>query len=180
MKAEPRRPVPMRLQRDVALAQLAVALSKLGLVPVEHAISWELDHAPALARRDVDPETGQHVPHQHDVNYLVWMPKAEHAVKTRGSGATTRGSDIGEVAHERRLTKKEAEFRKRLLDREAGQQRPRRGKIKPAVRRPATPQRTATRPLTKRPPGIAGGTRIAAVPEAEITAAPVANGVISQ
>jgi 5-methylcytosine-specific restriction endonuclease McrA len=48
-----------------------------------------------------------------------------HAVKTRGNGATTRGSDVGEIAHSRHVMASHAEFRARLLAKDAGEKKPR-------------------------------------------------------
>lgn len=48
-----------------------------------------------------------------------------HAVKTRGNGATTRGSDIGEMAHSRHILASHEAFRARLLAKDAGEQKPR-------------------------------------------------------
>lgn len=110
-KAEPRRAVPMKTQRDLALAQLADAMRKLGMVPVDTDIEWQLDHYPALCHRQVDEATGQHIPHQHDTQYLVWMTKEAHARKTHGNGATTKGSDVGDNAHNKRVAQREVEHR---------------------------------------------------------------------
>ncbi|TDR90344.1 hypothetical protein [Enterovirga rhinocerotis] len=116
--AEPRRKVPMKIQ-------LWAALYQLGLEPTDA----ELDHFPALALRPIDPVTGEHQPHQHDPRALIWRSKADHRAKTFGTGATTRGADAGEIAHTRRLTKKEAEFQARLLAKDVGETpEPRRGR----------------------------------------------------
>ena len=64
--AEPRRAVPMRLQRDKALELCADLMRKLGMVAVDAEVAFELDHDPALVLRPVDPATGHHIPHQHD------------------------------------------------------------------------------------------------------------------
>lgn len=120
---EKRRPVPLAIRLQVALRQLADAHRQLGLLGPDEEPGWELDHDPALARRDVDPETGQHVPHQHAVNYLVYLSRSCHKAKTVGTGATTRGSDIGEIARERRVTKKQAAFRAALLAKSEGREK---------------------------------------------------------
>lgn len=65
----------------------------------------EFDHVLALARGGEDT-----------LDNLVALHRSPcHAEKTRGAGATTRGSDIGEIAKTRRLTKKQDAFRERLL-----------------------------------------------------------------
>jgi hypothetical protein len=112
----PRRKVPLKVS-------LAVALRQLGLVEPQ------LDHDPALGLRKRTPDGG-YDPHEHDPEYLVWRDKASHAVKTRGSGATTAGSDIGNMRHFRHLTEKEEAYRRRLLEKTPGVPREKSGKIK--------------------------------------------------
>lgn len=118
-------------------ARLEAALRQLGLDPA----TAELDHDPALELRDRVPIVGpipsakklthipdpnpspiigwKYFPDANDPRYLVWRSKAEHATKTNGPGnekrITTRGGDHGDAAHLRRVTKKEAAFRARLL-----------------------------------------------------------------
>lgn len=101
--AEPRRAVPMRVQRDRALALCADLMRKLGMVPVDAEVAFELDHDPALCLRPIDPTTGQHIPPQHEPSCLIWRTKEQHALKTRGRGATTAGSDVGEDRKTRQL-----------------------------------------------------------------------------
>lgn len=110
--AEPRRTPPVGKQLAAAKRQIAELMKRCGMVPVEmpvEDVSLDLDHDPALGLRDVCPKTGQHIPHQHDSRYLVFRPVANHAVKTRGSGATTAGSDIGEMRKTRQLVEKRVE-----------------------------------------------------------------------
>lgn len=110
--AEPRRAVPMKLQRDKALELCAELMRKLGMVAVDAEVAFELDHDPALVLRPVDPATGQHIPHQHDPRGLVWMTKEAHDRKTNGRGGerrvTTLGSDKHEAARIARLAEKQA------------------------------------------------------------------------
>lgn len=112
----PRRKVPLAIALKVALRQLG--LNKP-----------ELDHQPALGLRERTPDGG-YIPHEHDPDYLVWRDAEEHAVKTRGNGATTAGSDVGNMRHVRDLTKSQEEFRRRMLTKECGSPPPRIGKIK--------------------------------------------------
>jgi hypothetical protein len=110
MKAEKRRAVPLSKGLPAALAQLEGLMRRVGMIPTEvTAVEWELDHEPALGLRDIDPATQQHVPHQHDERFLVWRPKVIHAVKTRGTGATTAGSDVGEMRKTRQLVEARVE-----------------------------------------------------------------------
>lgn len=119
--AEPRRAVPMRVQRDLALQLAADLMRKLGMVPVDVPVEFELDHTPALCLREVDPTTGEHIPHQHDPSCLIWRTKEAHAVKTHGPGGekriTTAGSDQHAWRKAGRLAENEAQRRK--LDRAA-------------------------------------------------------------
>lgn len=111
-----RRKVPDRIGLQVALRQLGFKQP-------------ELDHDPALGLRE-RTEDGRYVPDEHDPDYLIWRDKEAHAVKTRGNGATTAGSDVGNMRHLRDLTASEQEFRRRLLNKECGNPPPRKGKIK--------------------------------------------------
>lgn len=133
--AEPRRAVPMRLQRDKALELCADLMRKLGMVAVDAEVAFELDHDPALVLRPVDPETGQHIPHQHDPRHLVWMTKEAHDRKTNGRGGerrvTTLGSDKHLAAKLDRLSDGEREFRARLLSRDPDERQPSRRPGKP-------------------------------------------------
>ena len=93
------------------LTKLHAALYQLGFEPHE----VELDHAPALALREWDEAAQDTIPPASDPRYLVWMPKADHAVKTRGAGATTAGSDIGKMKKLRKLVAQQAEFQAKIL-----------------------------------------------------------------
>jgi hypothetical protein len=91
-----------------------------------NGIDW--DHFPALSLRVVDSETGLLVPAANDPRYIRPLRKAEHAVKTFGSGATTAGSDIGNAYKLKRLEKKTAEFNAMLAEKYAGEREKRRSK----------------------------------------------------
>lgn len=106
MKAEKRREPPLHVKLTAALRQLVEAWRQLGRIPGDVEPILEFDHYPALGLRDVDPDTGHHIPHQHSAEHLRWMPKEDHARKTRGTGATTAGTDIGEMRKTRQLVKK--------------------------------------------------------------------------
>lgn len=107
--AEPRRAVPMRVQRDLALQLAADLMRKLGMVPVDVAVEFELDHTPALCLREINPTTGEHIPHQHDPSYLIWRTKEAHAVKTHGPGGEKRITTAGSDRHARRKADRLAE-----------------------------------------------------------------------
>jgi hypothetical protein len=136
--AEPRRKVPLK-------AQLEAALRQLGFEPHE----VDLDHDPALGLRPIDPETGQHRPHQHDPKALIWRPKAEHRAKTTGRRgesdlSLTFNGDQSRIAKAGRLEEASEDFRRRLLAKELGQPRECRGTIKarPKQQKAKTPKRS--------------------------------------
>ena len=111
-------------RRHVPLAtQLAVALRQLGFVKPQ------LDHDPALGLRERAPDGG-YIPDEHSPDHLVWRDAEEHAVKTRGNGATTAGSDVGNMRHLRKLTASQQAFRDRMTAKQCGQPRERKGKIR--------------------------------------------------
>lgn len=97
----PRRKVPLAIALKVALRQLGLKKP-------------ELDHQPALGLRE-RTEDGKYIPDEHDPDYLVWRDAEEHAVKTRGNGATTAGSDLHAIAKVKRLSKEHEAFVRRLL-----------------------------------------------------------------
>jgi hypothetical protein len=149
MKAQPRRTVPMRIQRDAALDLCATLMKRLGMVPVDMDVKFELDHDPALKLRAVNPETGEHVPHQHDRRYLVWLTKEAHAEKTTGrrgvSDLSLRDGDQGKIAKVARLLTEGEEFRSRLLRKEAGEPAlPSKGRLRGRGFPTPKPQRRAT------------------------------------
>lgn len=78
-------------------------------------IQW--DHAWSLNTRTINAD-GEMDPHPNDPRYIVPLRKAAHDIKTRGSGATTAGSDVGKGAKLKRIEKDPAggaEFRRKLL-----------------------------------------------------------------
>lgn len=86
----------------------------------------QFDHCPALGRRSLD-ENGEITPASNDYRYIRPMTKPDHDIKTRGRGATTAGSDIGEIAKTKRIEKDPAggaAFRRKLLAAKAGLDEP--------------------------------------------------------
>ena len=75
----------------------------------------EWDHTLALGLREIDAETGEMTPHPNDPRFIRPMLPDAHAVKTRGAGATTAGSDVGKMKKLRKLVAKQAAFRERVL-----------------------------------------------------------------
>ena len=90
--------------------KLAACLDALGFEPGE-AIDW--DHTWALGLRKLLPD-GSYVPDANDPRYIRPKRRGAHIVKTRGSGATTAGSDVGNMRHFRNVTAKEQAFRDRM------------------------------------------------------------------
>ncbi len=147
-KAEPRRVIPMKLQRDAALKLCASLMAKLGLVESAEGVAFELDNDPALVLREVDPVTRQHVPHQHDPGFLVWRTKEAHDRKTNGRGgekrATTYGSDKHVAAKLKRISDDEiARFSRQVL---SPSERPAASSAKPATKWAKRPMRTRREP----------------------------------
>ena len=64
----------------------------------------DFDHAHALALGGAD-----------EIENLRAVHRDCHAVKTRGAGATTAGSDVGKMKKLRKLVAKQAAFRERVL-----------------------------------------------------------------
>lgn len=76
----------------------------------------DFDHATALALGGAD-----------EVENLRAVHRDCHAIKTRGAGATTAGTDIGRIAKVKRIAKDPAggeEFRRRLLAKAEGEPPP--------------------------------------------------------
>lgn len=90
--------------------KLAACLDALGFAP-DAEIEW--DHVFALGLRERTPDGG-YIPDANDPRYIRPRLKEDHAVKTRGNGATTAGSDVHVIAKVKRLSKAEEEFRWRL------------------------------------------------------------------
>jgi len=95
-------------------AKLHACLLLLGYTE-EQIPHLQWDHEPALGLRAVDAETGEMTPAPNDPRFIRPMLPDDHAVKTRGAGATTAGSDVGKIAKQKRVIRKEAAFRERVL-----------------------------------------------------------------
>lgn len=145
MKAGKRRAIPMKVQRDVALDLCRDLMRKLGLVEVDATIEFDLDHAPALELRAVNPVTGEHEPHQHDPRFLIWRTRQAHRAKTTGRAGTSKlamvNGDQQKIAKNRRREKKRLEREASRAD--LPEPPPGRMKAKPA-------SRWAKRPLKSR------------------------------
>lgn len=107
-------------------------------------LQW--DHEPALGLRAIDDETGEMTPAPNDPRFIRPMLPDSHAVKTRGAGATTAGSDVGKMKKLRHLIAKEAAFRERVLAKGGQATQP-----KPAKRKRAWPSRPFSNSKRSRP-----------------------------
>lgn len=130
LKGEKRKTPPLGVKLQSALRQLVEAWRALGKIPADvpdEAVKLQFDHFPALGLRDVHPETRKYIPDQHDPEYLQWLYQPTHDIKTRGRGATTKGSDIGEITKTRHLVEQRRERERRAAERaaiEAGEEPP--------------------------------------------------------
>jgi hypothetical protein len=93
--------------------KLAAALHQLGLF----GVAVDFDHVPPLALRERDPATGRYTPDENDPRYIVPMARLAHRAKTNGGPVTCADGDIHKIAKAKRLAKKQAEFRARVLER---------------------------------------------------------------
>lgn len=79
----------------------------------------QFDHRPPIQMRSWSDELQDTLPAANDVEYIEALHKDCHKVLTTGrqgeSKLSKRGGDISDVAKLRRLTRKEEDFRKRLL-----------------------------------------------------------------
>ncbi|MGO4738603.1 hypothetical protein AB4099_18795 [Bosea sp. 2KB_26] len=124
--------------------KLHSALLLLGYTDEQIKTGIQWDHFPAITLRTVN-EAGELVPAVNDPRFIRPLLKPEHDIKTFGPGGekriTSAGGDIHANAHTRRLSKKEAEFRSRVLAKAEGEAPP------PTRRKAAIP----SRPLRSNP-----------------------------
>lgn len=145
MKPEKRRPVPMKVQRDVALNLCRDLMRKLGMVEVDAKVEFDLDHDPALELRSFDPETGRHIPPQHEPACLIWRTREAHRVKTTGRAGTSKAAmvngDAQRIAKNRLRQKKRTEREAKAAALAAQEPPAGRLKPKPKSRWPRRPMR---------------------------------------
>lgn len=96
--------------------KLAACLDALGFAP-DAEIEWDHTWALGLRERTAD---GGYIPDANDPRYIRPKLASVHGTKTRGNGATTAGSDIGNMRHLRGLTASQREFQRRMLAKECG------------------------------------------------------------
>ena len=79
----------------------------------------EFDHVPALGLRSWNPETNDTEPPANDPGHIIPKHIDCHAQKTTGRKGESKiskvGGDTSEIAKLRRLSRKEEDFRKRML-----------------------------------------------------------------
>lgn len=84
--------------------------------------SINFDHRPPISTRAIAKDATDYVPAQLDPEYIEALHVDCHSTRTHGPGnerrITTRGGDIGDAAHIRRVSAKHQEFRSRLLRKE--------------------------------------------------------------
>ena len=125
-----RKTIPLSVKLKAALAAAGFSEDE---IEAPGAIQW--DHAPALALRLVDAETGELVPPANDWRAIRPIRARQHLQKTCGrkvgaeKTATTLGSDVFEAAKARRLSASQEEMQRRILAKEPGQARPRKSRI---------------------------------------------------
>lgn len=125
----------MTTRRRLTLADKVAILTRQAVCPMcgeplgDRPTEWE--HEIALSRGGADTNENMRAVHKQPC----------HKQKTFGNGATTRGSDIGEPAHERHVTATNIAFQARLLTKAAGDT--------PA---PVRKSRIPSRPFPKRTP----------------------------
>lgn len=108
-----RKAIPVSVRLDVVIRQegrCKTCNEKLGQLA-----NTEFDHVPALQLRTWDEEAGDTIPPANAPENIEAKHTDCHARKTRGNKATTRGSDVQEIARIKRLSKAEKEFRQKLL-----------------------------------------------------------------
>lgn len=98
-----------RLKVIIRQARCPMCQGKLG-----ELTNVNFDHVHPLALGGAD-----------DIENIVAVHIDCHSAKTRGTGATTAGSDIGNIAKTRRLTKSQEAYRAALLRKETGEEKPR-------------------------------------------------------
>jgi hypothetical protein len=120
------RPRVSDVRKNLPLSvKLAVALRMLGFTKDDQV---QFDHDPALALRDWDEEKQDFIPPQLDPESIVIRTSPAHLTKTTGrrgeKSVTSYGSDAHAIAKIDRLQKDQAEFRARLLAKDAGDRPP--------------------------------------------------------
>jgi hypothetical protein len=94
-----RKPVPIRVQLEVAKRQLRF-LMKCDVI--------QLDHIPALGLRTVNAAGTDYEPPQHDPDGLEWMSSEWHLLKTTGRKgesklSITGNGDVSRIAKAKRI-----------------------------------------------------------------------------
>lgn len=75
-------------------------------VSVERGSGTDFDHDPALILRRINRKGTDYIPPQLSPKHIVARTRACHHRKTRGTGATTAGTDIGMMKKNNRRERK--------------------------------------------------------------------------
>lgn len=124
-----RKAIPASVKLEVVIRQQG-RCSACG-EPLQNVATTQFDHVPALQLRLWDAAEQDTFPPANSKDHIEAKHKDCHLAKTAGlpsKAASKRGTDITEIARLRRLTRKQEEFRQRLLSKadetiEAPQQR---------------------------------------------------------
>lgn len=99
--------IPIAVKREVAARQGDVCQCGCETpIWTGRKCNVEWDHCPALRLREINRAGDDYTLPQNDPRYIVARCRASHAAKTRGHGATTHRSDMGEIGRERRRGRK--------------------------------------------------------------------------
>lgn len=98
-----RKAIPAAVRRAVVERQGGACRCGCGeVVSARHDGKSRFDHEPALRLRDVNRRRTDYSPAQHHPDYIDALTPACHDRKTRGTGATTAGTDVGKIKKERK------------------------------------------------------------------------------
>lgn len=109
-----RQTIRIAVKREVVKRQGGVCPCGCGqAVSEKPKTNTHFDHRPPLRLRDVNRKRTDYVPPQQDPRYIDAICPTEHRRRTCGTGATTAGTDIGNIKKERRREKRRAGAREK-------------------------------------------------------------------
>ncbi len=122
--ADYRKAIPPAVKMEVLLRQGGKCACEIGAAHANCGLSFapddarksniEFNHNPPLDNRNFSMVDSDFIPPQNDPAYIRAEFKDHHAVHSRGTKATTRGSVVGESARAARLQTKNAEHADRM------------------------------------------------------------------
>lgn len=100
--------IPIAVKREVAKRQAGICQCGCN-TPIWNEtgkclVQW--DHDPALRIRDINRRGTDYIPPQLDPAHIVARCPVSHHKKTRGTGATTAGTDVGAIKKLRKRERK--------------------------------------------------------------------------